>query len=376
MNLSKQFMTSTRRDFLLGATAALPTVSAFAARKKAAANDKIHLGVIGIGPRCRRVLSGMLPWEDVWCVAVADVQASRRRAGKDVYSEKPCGITIDACQRLAEAMRRRKRVFQAGTQRRSVANFQAAAALVRSGKLGKIHTLHASVYTPVLGNAWFPAEPQPDPDVCDWNIWLGPATWRPFNQKYVQGRWRRLWDFDSGGTLLDWDAHTLDLCQWANGSDETLPVEYEPTSENIVCRYADGVKLVLDFLKEPFGDRSPHYITELGTCPVRFVGEEGWVETGDKGGIAVKPDSLRKELPLPGGGNGLDVAAHSRDFFDNIRSRGLPRANTEVMRRSHVACHAAAIAWILGRKLKMDPASEQFLDDPEANLFRSRPSKN
>ncbi len=421
-------MISTRRDFLFhaGASVMLPAVSTVAA-KKTAANDKIHLGVIGIGPRCRRVLKGMLPWEDVRCVAIADVQASRRQtgkelvdghyghrdcrlyrdfrelllrkdidavliatgdrwhadasilaaeAGKDVYSEKPCGITVDACQRLARTMRRQKRVFQAGTQRRSVPNFQTAVTLARSGKLGRIHTLHASVYLPVLENAWLPAEPQPDREVCDWNMWLGPAPWRPFNQKYVEGRWRRLWDFDSGGSLLDWGVHTVDLCQWANDSEETMPVEYEPTPEKIVCRYADGVRLVLDFLKDPFGDRPPHYLTSLGTCPVRFVGEEGWVETGDSGWIEGEPksllNSLQNELPRE---RGLDVSAHSRDFFDNIRTRSATRASAEVMRRSHIACHAAAIAWILGRKLRIDPVSERFLDDPEANLFRSRPSR-
>lgn len=404
----------------------LPAVSTVAA-KKTSVNDKIHLGVIGIGPRCRRVLRGMLPWEDARCVAIADVQASRRQsgkklvddhygnsgcrlyrdfrelllrkdidavliatgdrwhadasilaaeAGKDVYSEKPCGITIAACRRLARTMRRQKRVFQAGTQRRSVPNFQTIVALARSGKLGRIHTLHASVYLPVLENAWLPAEPQPDGEVCDWNMWLGPAPWRPFNQKYVEGRWRRLWDFDSGGSLLDWGAHTVDLCQWANDSEETMPVEYEPTAENIVCRYANGVRLVLDFLKDPFGDRSPHYVTSLGTCPVRFVGEEGWVETGDSGRIEGEPksllNSLQSKLPRE---RGLEVASHSRDFFDNIRARDVPRANAEVMRRSHVACHAAAIAWILKRKLRIDPVSERFINDPEANLFRSRPSR-
>lgn len=168
----------------------------------------------------------------------------------------------------------------------------------------------------------------------------------------------------------------MDLCQWANDSEKTMPVEYEPTSENIVCHYPDGVRLVLDFLKKPFGDRSPHYITRLGTCPVRFVGENGWMETGDSGQIEGEPksrlNSLQSELPRE---RGLEVALHSRDFFDNIRARGTPRAHAKVMRRSHIACHAAAIAWILGRKLRMNPVSESFIDDPEANLFRFRPSR-
>jgi predicted dehydrogenase len=430
MSQKQSASNTSRRDFLLSTAAAtvLPAVTAFPtmAATTYAANDRINLGVIGIGPRCTYDLTAMLKFDDIRCVAIADVQQSRRnkgkelvdgaygnkdcqlhsdfrelldrsdidavliatgdrwhadasmlaaKAGKDVYSEKPCGITIDACQRLADTMHAEKRVFQAGTQRRSVPNFQKAIELAHSGKLGKIHTLHASVYVPVLDNTWLPAEPQPNPEVCDWNMWLGPAAWRPFNQKYVDGRWRGQWDFDSGARLLDWGAHTVDLCQWANKADDTLPIEYEPTADSIVCRYANGVKLIIDFLKEPFGDRSPHYITRLGTCPVRFVGDEGWVETGDEGEIVVQPESLQKELPDTKRVRGLDVSAHSRNFFDCIRSRGTTNANPDVMRRSHIACHAAAIAWILGRKLTIDPVKEEFINDPEANLLKSRPTR-
>src|SRR5688572_18529830 len=233
-----------RRDFLTstaGAAAALSMATIVPAKalgleRNLAANERINLGVIGIGPRCTYDLKSMLQFPDVQCVAIADVQAKRRDAGKtlvdqhyknsdcvlyrdfrevlarkdidavlvatgdrwhadasmlaarakkDVYSEKPCGITIGACQRLAETIQRESRVFQAGTQRRSVRNFQVAVELAQSGNLGKLHTLHASVYTPVLENSWLPAQPQPDREVCDWNMWLGPAPWRPFNQKYV-----------------------------------------------------------------------------------------------------------------------------------------------------------------------------------------------
>jgi predicted dehydrogenase len=426
---------ATRRDFLLSTTAAtaaaslaaIVPASALGRNGNVAPSDRINLGVIGIGPRCTYDLKSMLQFTDVRCVAIADVQANRRaagkslvdghygdtdcvlyrdfrelldrkdidavliatgdrwhaaasilaaQAGKDVYSEKPCGITIADCQKLADTMRREKRVFQAGTQRRSVPNFQQAVELAHNGRLGKLHTLHASIYVPVLDNTWLPAQPIPDRDVVDWNLWLGPAAWRPFNQKYVDGGWRGQWDFDSGARLLDWGAHTVDLCQWANQADDTMPIEYEPTQSNIVCRYANGVKLVIDFLAEPFGDRSPHYITRLGTCPVRFVGDEGWVETGDSGEIVAMPESLQKTLPdQQKRVRGLDVTAHSRNFFDCIRSRGSTAANPDVMRRSHIACHAAAIAWILQRKLKFDPVKEEFPDDPDANLLRARPAR-
>jgi len=415
-----------RRDFLAASTAAALAPNLSFAAPEVGPNDRINLGVIGIGPRCRYDLGAMLKFDDIRVVAIADVQKVRRdqgkrmvdrhyenqdcqlhrdfrellgredidavliatgdrwhaaaslaaaEAGKDVYSEKPCGITIDACQRLADTMHKHKRVFQAGTQRRSVPNFATAVELAHSGKLGKIHTLHASVYIPTLDNTWLPGEPQPDKEVCDWNMWLGPAAWRPYNRKYVQGRWRGHWDFDSGARLLDWGAHTVDLCQWANKSDDTMPLTYEPTEKNIVCTYANGVKLIIDFLKDPFGNRDPDYITRLGTCPVRFVGSEGSVETGDEGEIVVKPESLTKELPNTWRVKGLDVSAHSRNFFDCIRNRNMTNANQDIMRRSHIACHAAALSWILQRKLTIDPKIETFVNDDEANLLRSRPER-
>lgn len=425
----------TRRDVLrdsmaTGAAVAAPWFVPAAARgaeKKAAPSERITLGVIGIGPRATYDLGGMLKQPDCQCVAICDVQARRRdagkklidkhygnsacvvyrdfrellarrdidavligtgdrwhapasmlaaKAGKDVYSEKPCGLTIGLCQALDDVIRKTGRVFQAGTQRRSVPNFQAAVRLAQSGKLGKIHTLFASVYTPSIETTWLPGEPTPPREVVDWDLWLGPAPWRLYNHLYVDGRWRGYWDFDSGARLLDWGAHTLDLCQWANKADDTGPVEYELTEKTIQARYANGVKLVLDCLETPFGQR-PGWVQSLGTCPVRFAGDEGWVETGDSGGIEVHPESLKAELKGMAGKRevGLDVSRHARDFFDCIKSRAKPAANSQVMRRSHTACHAAALAWILKRKLKFDPVKEEFIGDDEANGLRARPAR-
>jgi predicted dehydrogenase len=426
---------STRRDFLrkslaTSAVLSLPTIlpaHVLGRGDSVSPSEKITLGVIGIGPRCLYDLQAMLQLPDVQCVAIADVQASRREpgrklvdehyknedcklyrdfreildrsdidaviiatgdrwhapasmmaaeAGKDVYSEKPCGLTIALCQELAETMQRTGRVFQAGTQRRSVPNFQQAIELAHSGKLGKLHTLYASVYAPAIKSEWLPGEPTPPRDVVDWNMWLGPAPWRPYNAKYVSGSWRGYFDFDSGAKLLDWGAHTVDLCQWANQADDTKPIEYEPSDKNITAHYANGVKLIMDFQATPFGER-PGWIQHLGSCPVRFVGDEGWVEVGDSGGIELHPESLKKELPkLPKKVAGLDVSAHARNFFDCIKSRGKTAANPQVMRNSHIACHAAALSWILQRKLKFDPKQEAFIDDDEANSLRSRPARD
>ena len=412
-----------RRRFLKTAAATatgapwIAASSALGRNGAVAPSDRIVLGAIGIGPRGRYVLSCMLNEPDVRFVAICDVQASRRKAvkemadakygnqdctmyrdmfevfdrpdidavliatgdrwhaaasilaakaGKDVYSEKPCGITIGDCRELADTMNRYGRVFQAGTQRRSIGNFQFAVDLARSGKLGHIHTVHASIYELRVLHGCLPAEPEPPADVVDWDRWLGPAPWRPYNSRYVQGGWRGYYDFDSGATLLDWGAHTVDLCQWANRADDTVPVTYEPDGGTIHAQYANGVKLVM----RRGGFRNEGQWLGLGTCPVRFEGDEGWVETGDNGTIECYPKSLQAERNLLVE-KGTHPAQHTRNFFDCMKSRKPTASNAGVMRHSHIACHAAAIAWMLGRKLTFDPQSETFVQDEEANRMRT-----
>jgi len=416
---------SDRRKFLITSAAtslafAVPTIipsSALGRDGSVAPSERITLGGIGIRRRGTTVLKEMLDQKDVQFLAIADVRADSRKAvkeladkhngdsacqtyrdfrellgradidavviatgdrwhapmsmfaaeaGKDVYSEKPCAITIGLAQTLADTIRRCGRVFQAGTQRRTINNFMHAVQLAQSGKLGKLHTLHASIYELIDRHDWLPAQTEPNPEEIDWNMWLGPAPWRPYNQSYVDGGWRGFHDFDSGSKLLDWGAHTLDLCQFANQADAETPIEYEPrldiVDDNVIeCRYANGVKVIL---------RRAGWMG-LGTCPVRFEGDEGWVETGDSGRIAVSNDALRSELPPPRE-PGTMPTNHVRNFFDCVKSRAMPAANADIARKSHIACHAAAIAWILKRKLKFNPIGEAFIDDDEANRMKTR----
>lgn len=429
-----------RRTFLAATAqavgaAALPTIVSAKAlgleAAAAAAGERLTLGVIGFGPRCKYVLAEMLKFPDVQCVAIADVQAVQRdagkafvdghygttdcavyrdmrellarpdidclliatgdrwhgkaammaaEAGKDVYCEKPCGLTIDVCRRIAETFQATGRIFQAGTQRRSVPNFIRVKELVQAGKIGELTEMHASVYVPSLKNDWLPAQPTPDPAKCDWNVWLGPAPWRPYNTGYLGRGWRGVYDFEAGARLLDWGVHTVDLCQWVKGADGTGPVEFTPSDTGIVCRYADGVSLTLHFLAEPFKDRGPQFNTKLGTCPVRFVGKEGWVSTGDAGLVDVEPATLASEFPeAVKRVQGTDAAAHARNFFDCVKTRQAAVCNADVMRRSHAVAHAAANSWILGRPLGFDPATEVFTSggspDAEANGLKKRPER-
>jgi predicted dehydrogenase len=433
MKINLHHRNVTRREFLgqalaLGGAVAVPSLipaTALGRDGAVAPSERIVLGGIGLGPRGQYDLSVMLPEKDVRFAAICDVQRSRRervkqmvdthygnrdcvcyrslfellarpdidavliatgdhwhalasllaaKAGKDVYSEKPCGMTVGEIQALADGIHRYGRVFQAGTQRRSVSNFQYAAHLAQSGRLGRLHTLHASVYVPQKSYTWLPAEPEPPREECDWDAWLGPAPWRPYNKNYVSGGWRGHHDFEAGGNFLDWGAHTVDLCQWANQADHTAPIEYEATPTSVIARYANGVKLVCDFLPTAFGNRDPQYHTSTGTCPVRYEGDEGWVETGDNSEIVLSP-GLAKSRQRQFTGTGLSSAGHGRNFFDCVKSRSKPVCNQDIMRRSHLACFAAQLAWQLGRKLVLDPVKEEFVGDDEANRMRRRATR-
>ena len=96
----------------------------------------------------------------------------------------------------------------------------------------------------------------------------------------------------------------------------------------------------------------------------------------DSGDVAVYPESLRKEREVFAKNiAGTDPAGHVRNFFDCVKSRGLTNANADVMRHSHIACHAAAIAWMLKRELRFDPVTECFINDEEANRMKTRPMR-
>lgn len=417
---------NTRRGFIkkagmiIGAPMIVPS-SVLGLNGKVSPSNKIVLGGVGLGPRGRKVLEAFLKQPDVQFVTVADPQRERReqikrytdkvhknhdcqpvqdmyevfqrddidsvliatgdrwhatasmiaaKHGKDVYSEKPCTMTIRESQELDETILRYGRVFQAGTQRRNVDNFRVAIDLARSGKLGKLTKVYAGILKLQADLPWLPAEPEPDKSEIDWNRWLGPAPWRPFNKAYCRGRWRLHHGLATGYKLLEWGSHTIDLCQWAADADGTTPVEFEAIDDTTVhATYANGIKLIMrlaGFKGE--GDWKPG----LGSCPVRFEGDEGWVEAGDFGKIEVSDPKLLQGVKFDAKLYGTDPVKNVRNFLDCVKSREKTVCNSTVARYGHVAGHAAAISWKLGRKMKFDPATEHFVGDDEANRMRSR----
>ena len=298
------------------------------------------------------------------------------QCGKDMFIEKPAAMSIMESYALADNVRRYGVVYQSGAQRKNQFAFEFAVGLARSGKLGRLLAVHADTAIGLGavdqgGHGWWPADaPEPDPVVFDWDKWLGPCLWRPYNSAYADRGRGQFWDFHAG--LLEWASHTVAMAQWAADMEYTEPVEYAPeggifrgdgliSRYTINCRYANGVKLVL----------RNHSWNLLGSCSNRFEGTEGWVETGDSGRIEVSPN-LKSLVPTRQGTRYDPTAEHIREFLQCIRSRTPPRANAEVTAHSHVASHAAWICAQLNRKLTWDPAKRMFLNDEEANRMRSR----
>jgi len=281
------------------------------------------------------------------------------RAGKDMYCEKPMSVTVAEGRALCRAMDRYGVVFQCGTQRRSVPRFRFAVELAQSGKLGKLKTLYAEKAPP----EWFkfhpyaslPPQPEPPREVVDWDMWLGPAAWRPYNAGYLTRQfWMASLDF-SGGMITEWGSHTVDLCQWANNADDQTPVEFELAEGTVVAHYANGAKLVFEKGKWPLH--------------VRFVGSEGMVYVDDDGTIEAKPKSLLAGRQF---GKGYPNENHVRNFLDCVKSRRRPIAPPEGAHRANATYQIANICEQLGRKLKFDPAKERFVGDEMADRMLSR----
>lgn len=378
-----------------------------------APSERIVMGGIGIGNRGAYDLSCFLPQPDVRFVAIADIKANRRlavkkivdekngsedcamyrdlrdlldrsdidavliatgpnwhataamlaaRAGKDMYCEKPCTKNIVQSLNLADTMRRCGRIFQAGTQRRNLPHFAFACELARTGKLGKLRRVHAHpAGMTTVSSCWDVPQVEPNKEEIDWDIYLGPAAWRPFNKKHLDG-----FNFEKGGGMvgggvLEWGSHCVDLCQWAVGADDFAPVEYNPPVDGVVvARYANGVELVI---------RNEGWLP-LGSCPVRFEGDDGWVEAGDSGKLILSSPELLAGRKVEEIG-GYPATFHVRDFLNCVKTRSQPKANAEAACWAHIACHAANIAVFLDRQVNLDPATSKFIDDEQANRLRS-----
>jgi predicted dehydrogenase len=297
------------------------------------------------------------------------------RAGKDVYCEKPACLTMAQGQMVVETARRYGRIFQTGAQRLSEPNHVFAIEMARSGRLGPIHTVYADCrWRDGLRHDWLPAEPEPAKDEFDWDLWLGPSPWRPYNAGYVNGAgWYHFYDLATDVAM--WGAHTV--TQALAGLDmsdvTTIEFEYAGPDKTMVTRLSNGIKLVLFRVAGSVWDPCEYW---HGACGERFDGPEGWASAADgyAGPDVSSPAMLRefKKIVADYVGRTQRPMNHVRDFFDCVRSRRPTVAGPEIMFRSMSICLAADICEQLKRNLKFDLAKAEFANDPEANRLRSR----
>jgi hypothetical protein len=314
------------------------------------------------------------------------------KAGKDVYCEKPVSLTIQQGRHLVEAVRANGRVFQTGSQYRSMQTFREAIAFVRAGGLGKVKsvfTLWGWLGVPTMPKSRIPMNPvlpeEPVPDGLDWNLWVGPAPWHPYNHHYHRNPipgvvpWTFCEDFGLG-SVTNYHSHAADVIQYALGVEESGPVEIIHPSggayPTLTCRYASGTLLHhVDHwgqVKELY-KAVPDAARIEGNFGGLFVGERGWLSILFGGGkIEAGPESLFDEMKLKtrevSGAND-----HHDNWFSCIKSREKPSSHEEIGHRAASLGELVTIAFKLERSLKWDPAKETFAGDDEANRLRARP---
>ncbi len=413
------------------------TSSALGGASTPAASERIALGHIGVGNRGGGLLHYFLNITDCQCVAVCDPYRSRRegqakrvddhygkrrdkgsykgcsayndfrelvarddidavviatpdhwhvptalaavRAGKDIYVEKPLGLSVAQNLALREAVYRYGRVFQYGTQQRSYPQFHHACELVRNGRIGKLHTIN--VWCPTGGQGGS-TEATPPPEDLDYDMWLGPAPLVP----YTVDRCKPpgvYWIADYAlGYVAGWGAHPLDIALWGSDTEKTGPIEYEgtgtfpteglydtATSWDVRCRYANGLKMRFMSPDAAKPISAKHGLQEyLGTM---FVGDAGWIDV-DRTRMYADPPSLMDEVIGPDEIRLYESRHHWNDFIQAIKTRSAPICPIEPSVRSDTISHLSEIAIRTGRKIKWDPDKEVIIGDESAARMLTR----
>ncbi len=418
-----------RRTFLgnaiaAGTAAALPTIIPGAAF---GAGEKVTLGCIGVGSmgtgnmksflsldgcqvvavcdayndRCQKA-KGIVDdkYGDTGCAVHADYRdliarddidavvitvqdhwhalmvAAAAKAGKDIYCEKPLGVSVAECRHMRDIVRKHKRVFQTGTWQRSVDKFQRACTLARNGYVGRIHTLEVAApgahYRPRYDG---PLDPQPVPDGFAWDMWQGPAPKNPYNLGRVSWPdWYLIWDY-CVGFICNWGVHHLDIANWGCPWVGEEPFELECKADYRNEGFTDNVNGWDATFAYPGGRKIIFKNSAQLEAGCRFIGEEGWVHV-NRAGIKAEPESL---LTLDFKDTDLrltDSTNHGADFLACVKSRKDPVSDIDAAQKASVLGMLADIAARLETKLAWDPKAEGFTNNDEANKRLQRAMHN
>jgi len=281
-------------------------------------------------------------WHALICIAAA-------QSGKDIFCEKPMTKFIAEGRAVVEAVKRYGVIFQIGTVGRFQANREVHK-LVRSGLLkdlkGVVARAAASMRT---GRPALPA--QPVPDTLDYDLWLGPAPYKPYHRERVHYSNRFYWDYE-GGDLTNNGFHSFDPIQYTYAKDDTGPVEIEPRAvwpqhpdcvdwwQCAVLTYADGLQVVVDSTVKKYELAGTRTVSAKDLSPE------------DRRRFDALPDQPRL---VP--------------FAEAVRTRQQAGGNAETSHRASTALNLANIAIRLGRTIRWDPVAERILGDEEAGRF-------
>jgi len=300
--------------------------------------------------------------------AIPVIAAARKRI--DIYGEKPLARSIKEGRAMCDAVQACGCVWQTGSWQRSSGDFRRAAELVINGRIGKVSRAIVGLPGGTAGRPYPPV--QAPPPYLDWNLWLGPAPWRPYSafggDDGPHGDWRWIMDY-SGGQLTDWAGHHIDIAHWGLGFDHTGPVEiagsavypedgiYDvPGDYHFECTYANGV--VID-------------VSNANRMGTTWHGDKGWVYV-DRDGFDAEPKSLLKEVIGTDEIKLYESDDHHRNFIECVKSRKLTITPIETAYRSISVGLLGEIAMLTGRKIRWNPDTEEILADPAASALLGR----
>ncbi len=306
-------------------------------------------------------------WHELITIAATE-------GGKDVYCEKPLGLTIGGQQKVIEAVRKHSRILQTGTHERSNPIVRRACELVRSGAIGDVKRVTAYIgrnnkTSPPPG--W---KPMPVPDGFDYKLWLGPALDAPYHQDRCLYNFRFNYDY-AGGQVTNFGAHSLDMAQWGLGMDGSGPTQVEYVYADYLPKGSLFTTATHAFFRAKYANGA---VVECFTCEpaVRcvFEGTEGLVRVDNMGqNFFASPKSIWPK-DITGNEKYHSGDDHVRNFLDCVRTRNDPAAPVETGHRSASVCHLGNIAIHLQAKLKWDPKTERFVGakSDEANKLLTR----
>lgn len=420
-----------RRTFLktTGGLIALPAIVPNVVFSQQAPNNRINMGFIGVGSMGSGHVRSFLGYDDVRVVAVCDVRDTHREHAKqmvdkwygnqdcmvyhdfrellaredidaiclatpdhwhvligleaakhkkDIYFEKPMGMSIQQAKMMRDAVKKYGIIFQFGTQQRSDDRFRYTCELVRNKKIGELQSI-------IIGSANYKSIPnqpvQPVPPGFDYDFWLGPAPETPYTYERCTRNWTLIRDYSLGCVSGAWGIHQVDIAQWANDSDDFYPTTTEGTGTfpteglydtaiawEVEHIYPNGVKLIHTDMPTALKRAEQFKLFWMG---VLFTGTEGWIYVSRES-LHVHPKSL-----LKGAIRGNDIQLprsrdHRRNFLDAVKSRQTPLSHIDAATRADIICHQADIAMQLKRRLHWNFEKEEFLNDLEANRLMNR----